>query len=83
MKITKINVRDLTREEMLEKLYSKAEEIVSSGSWDDLRALEYKVMDWNLCRSDEEEILLTECYVEDGYDSDGFLIEDTFYSMED
>ena len=73
----------MTRNETLKAMYKMANELVKDYSFDKNNALWEMAYDWNSEHEESEEIFMCEIWKEDGYEHDGFMIEDDIWYFED
>lgn len=67
----------MTREKMVKKLMDMANELVNSCSDDKYDELISMACDWNSKHyGSKDEIFVCDIYEEDGYESDGIMVED-------
>lgn len=71
------------RRKYLENMYKKANELVKNFTYEKNCELWDMAYSWNANHSEEEEIFMCEIWKEDGYDGDGFMIEDDYWYFED
>lgn len=76
----------MTRTQTIDKMIKKAKAITGTNSKNWTRDAENKIWDmaydWN-SNHDDSEIFMCEIWKDDGYDFDGFMIEDDYFVYED
>ena len=73
----------MKRAEYIQEMIVKANELVENYSYDKNRELWEMAYDWNANHDESEEIFMSELWKEDGYDNDGFAIEDDCWYFKD
>ena len=74
----------MTRQQTIKTMMEKAIEMQRTGyHWDKAKEIWDMAYDWNAEHYGNEEIFMSELYKEDGYDGDGFAIEDDMFFFED
>ena len=73
----------MTRDEYIKEMFKKANELVKNYTWEKNRELWDMASDWNANHEEREEILMCEICKEDGYEGNGFMIEDDYWLFED
>lgn len=73
----------MTRTETIKKMMNKANQMYENG-WtrDKENAIWDIAYDWNREHEESEEIFMCEIWKDDGYDGDGFMIEDDYWIFE-
>lgn len=71
------------RKRTIEKMYKMANGLVENYSWEANCKLWDMAYEWNGNHDEEDEIFMCEIYREDGYDADGFMIEDDYWYFKD
>lgn len=69
----------IERRNYIDKMIKKANELVKDYTWDKNKELWDMAFDWNANHTEEEEIFMCEIWEEDGYDGNGFMIEDDYW----
>lgn len=73
----------MTRIQTIKKMIKMANELVKNYTWEQNKELWDMCCDWNRNHDESEEIFMCEIWAEDGYDGDGFMIEDDIWFFQD
>ena len=73
----------MTRSEYIQEMFKKANELVKNYTWGKNCELWDMAYVWNANHEESEEIFMCEIWEEDGYDGNGFMIEDDCWFFEE
>ena len=73
----------MTRNSYIKEMFKKANDLVDNYTWEKNCELWDMAYDWNAKHLEDEEIFMCEIYKEDGYEGDGFMIEDDYWLFKD
>lgn len=71
------------RMDYIEKMVEKANALVKNYTWEANTELWEMAYDWNANHDESAEIFMCEIWEEDGYDGNGFMIEDNYWLFKD
>ena len=73
----------MTRRETIELMFKKANELVENYTWEKWCELWDMAFNWNDTHDESEEIFMCEIFEDDGYEGNGFMIEDDYWIFKD
>lgn len=73
----------MTRDKYIEEMFRKANELIKDYTWEKNCELWDMAYEWNATHEESEEIFMSEIWEEDGYEGNGFMIEDDVWFFEE